>query len=101
MRLLSLAALIAALALPAAAQTIGRLPARSYATVPADLGALPDSSLFTTATATTLAGVPAGSIPLTVDAATEIALERGYAIRLAELDVATARAQVRQQYGTL
>ena len=88
-------------AAPLAAQTVGRLPAPSYATVPAALGALPDSSLFATATATTLADVPAGAIPLTVEAATEIALERGYAIRLAELDVATSRAQVRQQYGTL
>lgn len=45
--------------------------------------------------------VPPGALPLTVEAAVEIALERGYPIRLAELDEATARAQVRQQYGTL
>lgn len=102
MRLTSLAALTVALAAPpATAQTVGRLPAPSYATVPVAFGALPDSSLFATTTAATLAAVPAGAIPLTVEAATEIALERGYAIRLAELDVATARAQVRQQYGTL
>ncbi len=49
----------------------------------------------------TIGAVPEGAIPLTVEAAEAIALERGYAVRLAELDVATAQAQVRQQYGTL
>ena len=57
----------------------------------------------TTATVavTTMADVPAGALPLTLDAAVAIALERGYAVRLAELDVATAQAQVREQYGSL
>ena len=39
--------------------------------------------------------------PLTLDDAIAIALERGYAVRSAELDVANAQAQVRQAYGTL
>lgn len=38
---------------------------------------------------------------LTLDAAIEIALERAYAIRLAELDVLTAESQVREAYGSL
>ncbi len=59
----------------------------------------PDTT--TTVAVATLADVPAGAIPLTVDAAVAIAVERGYAVRLAELDVATSEAQVRQQYGTL
>ncbi len=58
-------------------------------------------ALFTSGSAATPADVPPGMLPLTLEAAVEIALARGYAIRLAELDVATARAQVRQQYGTL
>ena len=61
--------------------------------------AMPDTTLAVSVAA--LADVPAGAIPLTLDAAIAIALERGYAVRLAELDVATAQAQVRQQYGTL
>ena len=58
-------------------------------------------ALFTSGVAASPADVPAGALPLTLDAAVEIALARGYAVRLAELDIATARAQVRQQYGTL
>ena len=73
-------------------------PAAAVAQRPA--APLPDSAATTVAVAT-MADVPAGALPLTVDAAVAIALERGYAVRLAELDVATARAQVRQQYGTL
>ena len=89
MRFLTAGALAAVLALPAAAQQ--------------PTGA-PETRLVIDTTAVsvaTMASVPAGSIPLTVEAAEAIALERGYAIRLAELDVATAQAQVRQQYGTL
>lgn len=50
-------------------------------------------------------GAPArpssGTIQLTLDDAIQIALERAYAIRLAELDVETARSQVREAYGQL
>lgn len=42
-----------------------------------------------------------GVVRLSLEEALEIAVARAYAIRLAELDVSTARAQVRQQYGTL
>ena len=38
---------------------------------------------------------------LTLDDAIQIALERAYAVRLAELDVETARSQVREAYGSL
>ena len=50
-----------------------------------------------------VAGVDASSFPitLTLDEAIEIALERGYAVRLAGLDVETARSQVREAYGSL
>ncbi len=89
-----------------ALQTLTRLSAAVAVLAPAAAVAqrpaapLPDSAATTVAVAT-MADVPAGALPLTVDAAVAIALERGYAVRLAELDVATARAQVRQQYGTL
>ncbi len=80
-----IAGVLAVLALPAAAQQPGT-----------------SSIIDTTAVSVaTMASVPDGAIPLTVEAAEAIALERGYAVRLAELDVATAQAQVRQQYGTL
>ena len=79
-RFVSGLAALAALAAPASAQQ-------------------PDTT--TTVAVATMADVPAGAIPLTVDAAVAIAVERGYAVRLAELDVATAEAQVRQQYGAL
>ena len=45
--------------------------------------------------------VPAAPVTLTLDQAIEIALERAYAIRLAGLDVETARSQVAQAYGGL
>ena len=89
---LTLAVLAAStLAAPAAsAQTLRPPVARPDTVVPASSGAVLGP-----------AAVPPGAIPLTVDAAVAIATERGYAVRLAELDVATARAQVREQYGTL
>ena len=114
--LLFLAAIAAPLASapPASAQAPGRLPvsetpAAAARLASADAAALrlsqaglgADSALFSAAVVPSVASVPAGAIPLTVEAATEIALERGYAIRLAELDVATARAQVREAYGGL
>ncbi len=50
-------------------------------------------------------GIEGGAVPatitLTLDDAIEIALERGYAVRLAGLDVETARSQVREAYGSL
>jgi outer membrane protein TolC len=70
-------------------------PAARAQTVSADSASAPPVSVATPG------AVPPGAVPLTVEAAVEIALERGYAVRLAELDEATARAQVRQQYGTL
>ncbi len=45
--------------------------------------------------------VPAGPLRLTVEDAVEIAAARAYAVRLAEQDVETARAQVREAYGSL
>ena len=42
-----------------------------------------------------------GAMTLTLDQAIEIALERAYAIRLADLDTETARSQVREAYGGL
>ena len=45
--------------------------------------------------------VPAGAVGLSLDEAIQIALDRAYTVRLAELDVATARAQVREAYGGL
>ena len=60
--------------------------------------AAPDTTALVAVTS--LRDVPEGALPLTLDAAVAIALERGYAVRLAELDVATAQAQVRGQYGT-
>ncbi len=45
-------------------------------------------------------GAPA-ALSLSLDEAIQIALERAYAVRLAELDVATSRAQVREAYGSL
>lgn len=42
-----------------------------------------------------------GPLRLTVDDAVEIAVERAYAVRVAALDVETARAQVREAYGSL
>ena len=44
---------------------------------------------------------PAGALSLSLDEAIQIALERAYAVRLAELDVATSQAQVREAYGGL
>ena len=44
---------------------------------------------------------PTQALTLSLDEAIQIALERGYAVRLADLDVATARAQVREAYGGL
>ncbi len=43
----------------------------------------------------------AGAIRLTLDDAIQIALERAYAVRLAQLDVETASSQVREAYGQL
>jgi outer membrane protein TolC len=40
-------------------------------------------------------------LALTVEEAVEIALERNYAVQLAELDVANANAQIREQWGSL
>ena len=40
-------------------------------------------------------------LTLTVDEAVQIALERNYAVQLAELDVANANAQIREQWGQL
>ncbi|WP_420456528.1 TolC family protein [Rubrivirga sp.] len=44
---------------------------------------------------------PTGDLRLTLDDAIQIALERAYAVRLAELDTETARSQVREAYGQL
>ncbi|MEM1115125.1 MAG: TolC family protein [Bacteroidota bacterium] len=41
------------------------------------------------------------TLSLSLDEAVEIALSRAYSVRLAELDVANARAQVREAYGSL
>ena len=48
-----------------------------------------------------LAAAPGRVTVLTLDQAIEIALERAYAVRLAELDTETARSQVREAYGGL
>ncbi len=85
MRFLIAGGIVAVLALPAAAQQ-------------PDTASIIDTTAVSVAT---IGAVPAGAIPLTVEAAEAIAVERGYAVRLAELDVATAQAQVRQQVGTL
>ena len=45
--------------------------------------------------------VPPGALRLSLAEAIEIAVERAYAVRLAGVDVATARAQVREAYGSL
>ncbi|GAB5534474.1 MAG: TolC family protein [Rubricoccaceae bacterium] len=45
--------------------------------------------------------VAAGAVTLSLDDAVAIALEQGYAIRTAQLDVANSRAQVREAYGSL
>ena len=45
--------------------------------------------------------VAPGAVTMTLDDAIAIALEQGYAIRTAELDVSNARAQVREAYGSL
>ena len=42
-----------------------------------------------------------GGLALSVDEAVEIALMRSYAVQLAELDVATANAQIREAWGQL
>ncbi len=42
-----------------------------------------------------------GPLSLSLGEAIQIALERAYAVRLADLDVATSRAQVREAYGSL
>jgi outer membrane protein TolC len=52
-----------------------------------------DAAPAPVATATPLA--------LTVDEAVQVALERNYAVQLAELDVANANAQIREQWGQL
>lgn len=51
----------------------------------------------------TAPGQPAAAdaLSLSLDEAIQIALERAYAVRLAELDVATSRAQVYEAYGSL
>ena len=41
------------------------------------------------------------ALTLSLDEAVQIALDRAYAVRLAELDVANSRAQVREAYGQL
>ena len=45
--------------------------------------------------------VAPGAVKMTIDDAIAIALEQGYAIRTAQLDVANSRAQVREAYGSL
>ena len=47
------------------------------------------------------AGAQGGPLVLTLDEAIQIALERNYTIRSAELDVATANAQISEAYGSL
>ena len=82
--------------------TLARLAAALAFFAPAAVAQQPaEADTAVVVSVATLADVPAGALPLTLDAAVAIAVERGYAVRLAELDVATARAQVRQQYGTL
>ena len=94
MRVLSL--LLLALAATAGAQVVPdstpRLP--SAAEAPRRPVVVPDRP------AADLAVAP-GAVTLTLDDAVAIALEQGYAIRTAQLDVANARAQVREAYGTL
>jgi outer membrane protein TolC len=86
--------------LPALA-LLALVPTVAAQTRPATTGAPADSTTGLFRPAGDDLPVPAGALPLTVEAAVEIALERGYAVRLSELDEATARAQVRQAYGTL
>ena len=65
---------------------------------------------FTTGAVTNPADIPervtapaasGATVGLSLDEAVQIALARAYAVRLAELDVANARAQVREAYGGL
>ncbi|MEO0559069.1 MAG: TolC family protein [Bacteroidota bacterium] len=88
-------ALAALLTLPAAAQgtepdATPRLPANADRQ-PISIPDRPTADL----------PVISGAVTLTLDDAVAIALEQGYAIRTAELDVSNARAQVREAYGSL
>ncbi|MDT7855045.1 TolC family protein [Rubrivirga sp. S365] len=94
-----------ALAAPAPAQTTDppAAPPRSAPAAPAAVGgAVTDPARFPDR-ATALPALDAGGavVSLSLDDAIQIALQRAYAIRLAELDVANARAQVREAYGGL
>ena len=83
-RTLSSLALAALLAASASAQTSGGFRDSAYVVGQYEL---PTSG--------------AAPVVLTLDQAIEIALQRAYAIRLAGLDVETARSQVREAYGSL
>ena len=115
------AALGAALALGPAAPAQSQVRADSAATPPRTAGPAPvraTGAMTDPARAPGRAGVLDGAalppsdaavggaaggaaIRLSLDEAVQIALDRAYSVRLAELDVANARAQVREAYGGL
>ena len=106
-----LAALGLALAAPAAAQ-VDTTAAPPRAAVPARVPTVATGAVTDPAGAPRRAvalpdlpggggAVPAGAVGLSLDEAIQIALDRAYTVRLAELDVATSRAQVREAYGGL
>ena len=82
----------------AAALALG-LTAPAASQVLADTSAAPPRATVAPPAPTYVGG--AGAIGLSLDEAIQIALERAYSVRLAELDVATSRAQVREAYGGL
>ena len=74
------------------------LAASASAQTPADGAAYRDSAVVVGTYELPVGGTP---LVLTLDEAIQIALERAYAVRLAQLDTETARSQVAQAYGGL
>ena len=85
---------LALLALPASSQVVADSTPRLPAEAPRRLVDVPDRAVATFA-------VAEGAVPMTLDDAVAIALQQGYAIRVAELGVANSQAQVREAYGSL
>jgi outer membrane protein TolC len=97
-------AALAPAALAQVADTTGRLPAGTrgdVVLVPAGPVTYDPATGQPTAVGSAPAGGIAGGVSLTLDEAVQLAVERSYAVRLAELDVANAGAQIRQAWGQL
>ena len=86
--------LLALLALPASSQVVADSTPRLPAEAPRRPAVVPERPVATFA-------VAEGAAPMTLDDAVAIALQQGYAIRVAQLSVANSRAQVREAYGSL